>query len=71
MNITELRRRRNNAVAKAKTARKALPYRNRLSSRAAGARSNIIRRKAANAKRKLASQKKKKRNTANKNRRSA
>jgi hypothetical protein len=58
MNINELRRRRNRAVQGAKKARKALPYRNRLTSKATKATHNLVRRKAANAKRKLANQRK-------------
>jgi hypothetical protein len=58
MNINELRRRRNKAVQGAKKARKALPYRNRLTSKASKATHNLVRRKAANAKRKLANQRK-------------
>jgi hypothetical protein len=58
MNINELRRRRNRAVQGAKKSRKALPYRNRLTSKASKATHNLVRRKAANAKRKLANQRK-------------
>lgn len=65
MNINELRRRRNKAVQGAKKARKALPYRNRLTSKASKATHNLVRRKAANAKRKLANQRKN--NTKKKN----
>lgn len=67
MNINELRRRRNKAVQGAKKARKALPYRNRLTSKASKATHNLVRRKAANAKRKLANQRKRTNNTKKKN----
>jgi hypothetical protein len=66
MNINELRRRRNKAVKNAKKSRKALPYRNQLTSKASKATHNVARRKAANAKRKLANRKK--RLTGNTNR---